>query len=128
MMRRTTIVLGLVATIALGGVALRGALVAKADEAKWSGELVDLACYLAAGKKGPGHAKCAAMCAEQGQPVGLLADDGKLYILVASHEDMKGFEDAKEWCGKMATLSGKGYERDGVRAIEVHKVGEHEKK
>src|SRR3989442_9234435 len=46
-----------------------------------TGEIVDLACYIAHGAKGPDHAVCAAKCAEMGQPVGLAASDGQMYIL-----------------------------------------------
>jgi len=36
-----------------------------------TGEVLDLACYLAHGGKGPEHAACAAKCAEMGQPIDL---------------------------------------------------------
>ena len=48
-----------------------------------SGEVVDLACYVGHGAKGPDHQKCALKCAQMGQPLGLLTPEGKIYLLVA---------------------------------------------
>ena len=45
-----------------------------------SGEVVDVACYLMGGAKGPDHAKCAAACAKNGSALGILSADGKLYV------------------------------------------------
>lgn len=46
------------------------------------GEIVDLSCYLQVGKRGDKHRDCGQRCAEQGQPVGLLTEDGSLFILM----------------------------------------------
>jgi hypothetical protein len=46
------------------------------------GEIVDIACYLAQGARGPGHAACATACAKAGGALGILAPDGKLYVSV----------------------------------------------
>jgi hypothetical protein len=46
------------------------------------GEIVDLSCYLQVGKRGDKHRDCGQKCAEQGQPVGLLTEDGSLFILM----------------------------------------------
>ncbi|MGH2669524.1 MAG: hypothetical protein ACRDH5_10520, partial [bacterium] len=60
-----------------------------------TGEILDLACYIAHGGKGEQHAKCALKCAEQGQPLGLLASDGKVYLLLADHADPTAYNKAK---------------------------------
>ncbi|HEY3176509.1 MAG TPA: hypothetical protein VGK94_12205 [Candidatus Polarisedimenticolia bacterium] len=60
-----------------------GAPVAGAGQTQTiKGELVDLRCFLTAGKQGPEHAKCAMICAKDSLPVGLLTAEGKLYALV----------------------------------------------
>lgn len=123
-MRKVTILLA-VAVFAVGA----AFAVARAEEqmagkeGNWKGELVDLACYLGKGAKGEAHKKCAQMCAAQGQPVGLLTDDGKLYLVVGSH-DGDGLEQAKKLCGSMVEVSGKMLSRDGMNAIEVKSVKE----
>ncbi len=104
-------------------VALLVAPAAIAKEKTWKGEVVDLSCYLAKGLKGPGHKKCAQMCAAQGQPVGLLTDAGELYLLVGPH-DGTALDDAKKLCGSAVELTGSVLERDGLRAIEVQSVKE----
>ena len=46
------------------------------------GEVVDIACYLAQGARGPEHVACATACAKAGGALGILAPDGKLYVSV----------------------------------------------
>jgi hypothetical protein len=92
-------------------------------EGTWKGEIVDLACYLEKGAKGEGHKKCALMCAQMGQPVGLLTTDGKLFLLVGPHEG-SGLDEAKKLAGAQVELKGKALERDGLRGIEVASVTE----
>ena len=46
-----------------------------------TGEVVDVSCFLQLGKRGEAHIPCGQRCARNGQPVGLLADDGTLYLL-----------------------------------------------
>lgn len=83
------------------------------------GEILDLACYVAHGGKGPEHAKCALKCAEQGQPIGLLADDGKVYVLFADHADGTAFGKAKRLAGKRAEIRGETAARDGITGLTV---------
>ena len=37
---------------------------AGADGGTWSGEVVDLVCYVGSGARGPGHSGCAKSCAK----------------------------------------------------------------
>jgi hypothetical protein len=84
------------------------------------GEIVDLACYLEQGARGPDHRKCAVECARMGQPLGLLSEDGKLYILVADHQNPAAFQKAREMAGEQVELTGETAQRDGVSALTVH--------
>lgn len=86
------------------------------------GEIVDLACYLTHGGQGPDHQKCAAKCAEMGQPIGLLTADQKLYLLVGDHQDPAAFYKAKELAGQKVELTGEPAEKNGVAALTVHQV------
>ncbi len=47
-----------------------------------TGEVVDVSCYLHMGKRGPKHAACGQECILNGQPAGILADDGALYVIM----------------------------------------------
>ena len=70
------------------------------------GEVLDMACYIAHEAKGPDHAGCAKRCAKGGQPMGLLAEDGTVYLLYASHEDGSAFEKTKEHAGQNVEITG----------------------
>jgi len=47
-----------------------------------TGEIVDLSCYLQVGKHGAPHVNCVKKCVNAGQPIGLLAKDGTVYMLM----------------------------------------------
>ncbi len=81
-----------------------------------------MACYVAHESKGPDHAGCAKHCVKAGQPMGLLADDGTVYVLYASHKDGSAFEAAKEHAGTKVQISGKLSTMSGIKGIEVATV------
>ena len=103
--------------IALTVTALVGT--AYADEGTWTGEVVDLACYVAKGAKGSDHAGCAKSCVKNGQPMGLLTDDGTLVLLAADHKDGEPYEALKDLAGSMANVSGELAEKDGMKVVTV---------
>lgn len=86
------------------------------------GEIVDLACYMTKGSKGPQHRACAQMCAKKGVPIGVLTDAGTVFLLVDNHDDPGPYEAAKKLAGDRAEVSGKKYERSGAAAIMVTAV------
>src|SRR5436305_212732 len=51
------------------------------------GEIIDLSCYLQVGKHGDKHRDCGQKCVKNGQPVGLLAQDGTVYMLIDEEHD-----------------------------------------
>lgn len=59
------------------------AVLAAAQPATLTGEVIDLSCYLQLGKKGPAHKACGASCIKHGAPVGLLLADGRVVLLLA---------------------------------------------
>ena len=54
------------------------------DLDRWTvvGEIIDLSCYLQVGKHGDKHRDCGQKCVRNGQPVGLLTEDGAVYMLI----------------------------------------------
>ena len=86
------------------------------------GEILDMACYVAHEAKGPDHAACAKRCVKGGQPMGLLAEDGTVYLLYANHQDGSAFEAAKEHAGSVVLITGKPATKAGIKGIEVHSV------
>ncbi|HVL11419.1 MAG TPA: hypothetical protein VM529_02570 [Gemmata sp.] len=52
-----------------------------------TGEIIDLSCYLQVGKHGGKHRDCGQKCLKAGQPIGLLAKDGTVYLLMEEEHD-----------------------------------------
>ena len=112
MIKRLTL-LSLALMLAVGGMAIAG------EEESWTGEVVDLACYVAQGAKGTDHAGCAKACVKNGQPMGLLTDDGTLVLLAADHKDGQPYEALKELAGSKAHVTGTLAEKDGMKVVTV---------
>jgi len=55
------------------------------------GEVVDSGCYTREASRGADHKECAARCLKNGNPAGVLTDDGQLYTLAASASSYEGF-------------------------------------
>ncbi|MCI0410882.1 MAG: hypothetical protein L0191_20360 [Acidobacteria bacterium] len=87
-----------------------------------SGEIVDLACYVGHGAKGPDHQKCAQKCAQMGQPMGLLKADGNLYLLVADHVNPDPYRKARSLAGEQVEILGEVSEKGGMKALTVDEV------
>lgn len=89
------------------------------------GELVDMACYMAHEGKGPKHADCARMCILGGAPLGLLAKDGTVYLLIEDHSSAKAkkpYAEARKLVAENAKVTGDLHERGGLKAIAVEDV------
>ena len=108
--------LSLLAALALFVAAAPGA---DAEEMTWTGEVLDLACYVAQGAEGADHAGCAKGCVKGGQPMGLKADDGTVVLLTAHHKDGAPYEALKDWAGQKVEVTGELAERDGMKVVTV---------
>lgn len=87
-----------------------------------TGEVLDMACYMAHEAKGAGHAKCAKSCLLDGAPMGLLTEKGEVYLLVGDHSDDKPYKAAMELAGMKAKVTGTLSRKNGVQAIVVSAV------
>ncbi len=115
----------LAATMATGAAFARAGTAAKSSGKieTLSGELVDMACYLGHGAKGPKHAECAKMCVlKDGAPLGVLTKAGKLYLVVADHANEAPYASAKELAGTDAKVTGRVVLSGGLPAIIVDKI------
>ncbi len=90
-----------------------------AEEGTWTGEVLDLACYVGNGAHGADHAGCAKTCVKNGQPMGLLTDDGTVVLLAADHKNGEPYEAVKEHAGMKVSVTGKLAERDGMKVVTV---------
>lgn len=118
------ILLALAGSLAVQSMAHEGMKAKKsgAREVTLNGQLLDMACYMEEGAKGPKHKDCAAKCVREGAPLGFLSTDGKAYFLVNSHESEAAFQAAKDLTGEDVKLTGTLIEKAGVKAIQVSAV------
>lgn len=113
-MRKSLIFICLVALFSVGA-----NVAAEHHEGTWSGEVLDLACYVAQDAHGADHSGCAKSCVKGGQPMGLLTDDGTVVLLAADHKDGAPYAALKDLAGEKAVVSGSLAERGGMKVVTV---------
>lgn len=91
-----------------------------------TGEIIDFSCYLQIGKHGEKHRACAQKCFTAGQPIGLLAEDGTMYMLMEEEHDPRrdGLTDfrkaAIEHAAHIMEVTGTESMHGGYKALYVH--------
>jgi len=89
------------------------------------GEIIDYSCYLQVGKHGDKHRDCGQKCLRNGQPIGLLAEDGSIYLLMEEEHNPRrdGLTDLRsaaiEHMAHIMQVSGTMTTLHGQRAIFV---------
>ena len=89
------------------------------------GEIVDYSCYFQIGKHGDIHRDCAQKCFQSGMPIGLLARDGTLYLLMEEEHNprrdgMTEFREAAiEHAGHIIEVTGTLSVVDNQRVLYV---------
>ena len=112
-MKKAVLILSCLALLA-GAAGLQAA-----DEAtSWTGEVLDIACYVPKGAAGADHAACARSCVKNGQPMGLLVDDAVI-LLTSDHKDGKPYEGLKDHAGETVSVEGQLAEKGGMKMITV---------
>jgi hypothetical protein len=91
------------------------------------GEIIDFSCYLQIGKHGEKHRSCAQKCFQNGQPIGLLAKDGTIYMLMEEEHDprrdgLTNFRQAAvEHASHIMEVTGTSWSLpSGYKALYVH--------
>jgi len=97
----------------------------KGEAISATGEVIDLSCYLQVGKHGDKHKDCGQKCARNGQPLGLLLENGGVYMLIDEEHDPRRdgmTELRKQLIDNMAnvvTVHGTATEVAGQKAMYV---------
>jgi len=94
------------------------------------GEIIDTWCYYSGVMGGPdavvgsAHHTCALWCSAGGIPVGLLAEDGTVYMVLKVGEDdaSAGGDTALKLAAHTVEADGMLYERDGLNYLIVSEV------
>ncbi len=94
---------------------------AGAQEILVTGEVLDMTCYIAYNLSGPDHAECARVCIRNGAPVGIKAQDGKVYLLTGEPGQSVNAELA-DYAAKIVTVKGKQTVRDGFAQLQVEEI------
>ncbi len=120
----------ILASIALAAMAALPAYAAEGKRIEIKGELIDTWCYFSGVMGGPeavvgsAHHTCAMWCAAGGIPVGLLGEDGEVYMVLKLPEDdaSNGGETFLTLTNDTIEAEGMHYERDGINYLVVSKV------
>ncbi len=115
---------------ALLGLAALPASAAEGERIQVKGEIIDTWCYYSGVMGGPdavvgsAHHTCALWCSAGGIPVGLLAEDGTVYMIlkIAQDTDSAGGDTALSLAAHEVTADGMLYKRDGLNYIVVNEV------
>jgi hypothetical protein len=86
------------------------------------GEVLDLDCYVKNEAKGPDHKSCAAACLKNGNPVGLLASDGKVYLIVPDSKNAQPYQEVRNHAAEQVSITGVVHTRNGLPGIIPSKV------
>ena len=93
------------------------------------GEIVDWYCYIEKGLTGPSHRDCGVRCVAGDVCMGLLTNQGDLYMISVNHlramdpASFRGVPDpfttCRGWIAESVDLTGYAMERKGQRIIEI---------
>ena len=106
------------------------ALSAEGTRIEVTGEIIDTWCYYSGVMGGPdavvgsAHHTCALWCSAGGIPVGILAEDGTVYMVLKIEQDADsaGGDTQLSLAAHTVTADGMLYERDGLNYIVVNSV------
>ena len=85
------------------------------------GEVLDMTCYIAYNLSGPEHASCARDCIKSGLPVGIKAEDGKVYLLTGKAGKPVN-EELADYAARIVTIKGKESIREGFAQLQVEEI------
>lgn len=66
--------------------------------------------------------ECITMCAKSGSPMGILTDDGSVYVPVTESMPDTGQDALRPFVGEHVRATGKVFERNGTHAIEISEI------
>ncbi len=95
----------------------------KSEKVTVKGYVLDSACAFTKGLDKPISRECALLCAKNGSPLVILADDGIVYLPISDTTPALGQNDKLlPFAGEKVTVTGKTYDRRGSRAIVIEKI------
>ena len=102
------------------------AFAAAGERVKVTGEVIDSWCYITEIMlpEGSAHHQCAVWCAAGGIPVGILGDDGTVYMVLKMGDDATSVANPAvlEIQSHRVKVDGALYKRDGINYLVVDRV------
>lgn len=87
------------------------------------GEVVDPACWIVNGAKGPAHKECAIACAKAGQVLGIVENKTqKLYMIATDKPGEDPNKGLIDYVGQIVLVKGRVYSRGGATGIKITSV------
>ncbi|MBK7595317.1 MAG: hypothetical protein IPJ11_08725 [Gemmatimonadetes bacterium] len=122
----TRVALFMVVSLVPGALSAQGGMQMKMPTGKdvtVTGTVIDVSCKFGQGLSGDAHRMCAQICADNGLPLAILGDDGKLYIPTTADMPGKGQNDKlKAFAEQKVTIKGKAFAAAGATAIQIASV------
>jgi len=120
--------------LALAALPMTAQAATKGERVTLKGELIDTWCYFSGVMGAPdsvvgsAHHTCAMWCAAGGIPVGMLGEDGEVYMILKlpGEENANGGETFVTMTNDTIVADGMMYERDGLKYLVVSKVKSNE--
>ncbi len=102
------------------------AAAAAAERVQVTGEVIDTWCYISEimFAEGSAHHQCAVWCAAGGIPVGVLGDDGQVYMVLKVGDDTTNVANPAilEIQSHRVTVDGNLYQRDGINYLLIDEI------
>lgn len=124
----------LIASLGMAAGLLASPAFAEGEQVTIRGEFIDTWCYFSGVMGGPdavqgtAHHTCAIWCSAGGIPVGMLAEDGTVYMILSIEGDDQnaGGQTQLELAAHTATVDATLYARDGLNYITIDTIVEDE--
>lgn len=85
--------------------------------------VVDLSCKIMNNASGPDHVQCAQICADKGQPLGLITDDGTFYVPLNTGMGADGENKRlRPFAEQRVKVTGRLINRGGMNAIAIDEI------
>lgn len=96
---------------------------ADTEDVTFTAQVVDLSCKLVYDLSGEDHRMCTQVCADNGIPLGLLAEDGTFYLPVSAAMPGNGANEMlRPHAEHTVQVKGKVIERAGMNSIIIESV------
>jgi hypothetical protein len=106
----------------VGALSLLMAAPLAAEATKITGEVIDVQCYTKdKTSRGADHEDCALSCAKKGGKMGVLTEDGTVYVLTGTYA-AENNKKLLPYVAKTVTVNGDVTETDGQKTIAATKI------